>query len=319
MAGGNFQWVPDFAAGVSRNHALSSRLRYASIASTKFVQFVRAEDNFGAHMGESVTIQRIRNTDEPNSAILSASGKIPIDQMAMSTKTITVSEFGRAVGYTRLTQLLANYDPENAIQKTLKKQMKLTVDTVAAAQFKAGKIRYAPQGASSGTFTTDGGSTSAIATSNLNVHHVKIIKDYMDDVIHVEPYEDDYFMGLCSVKSLRGVKDDSEFNSWRRYLQPGDPFYHGEAGMIELMRMIAVNHTRALARDKGTGSVLGECVFFGDDPVALAEVEPPQLLAGVPGDFGRQHAVAWYGVLAFGIVWDTANDGEARIVYVTSS
>ena len=36
-------------------------------------------------------------------------------------------------------------------------------------------------------------------------------------------------------------------------------------------------------------------------------------------DFGRNHAVAWYGILEFGIIWDTANAGEARIVHLTSS
>ena len=62
--------------------------------------------------------------------------------------------------------------------------------------------------------------------------------------------------------------------------------------MNENCRFIEVNPTNALANNKGTGSVLGEVVFFGDDPVALAEVEAPELLAGIPGDFGRQRAVA---------------------------
>ena len=316
---GNFQWIPDITSGVSRNHALSNKLRFASIAGTKFVQFTRPEPGYGANQGDTVTIQRIRNIAEPSSGVLSASGKIPVDTLAMSTKSITVSEFGRGVGYTRLVQLLSNYDPDNAIQKTLLKQMKLTIDTVAATQFKAAQIRYAPQSQTGGTFTTDGGSTSATATNNTTVQHVKIIRDYMQDTIHVEPYEGDYYMALCSVKASRGVKDDPEFHSWRQYLEPGDAFYHGEIGMIENCRFIEVNHTNALANNKGTGSVLGEIVFFGDDPVALAEVEAPELLAGIPGDFGRQRAVAWFGVLAFGIIWDTSNDGEARIVYVTSS
>ncbi len=305
MAGGNFQWIPDVPSGVSRNHALSSDLRFASIARTKFVQFCRAEPGFGAHRGDTVTIQRVRNIAEPTTAVLSATGKIPVDTLAMSTKAITVSEFGRAVGYNRKVELLATFDPENAIQKSLLKQMKLTIDTVAATQFKAAQIRYGPTSQTGGTFTTDGGSTAQTATNNLTVQHVKIIRDYMQETIHVEPYEGDYYMALAAVKATRGVKDDPEFHSWRQYLQPGDAFFHGEVGMIENIRFIEVNHTNALSSTKGTGSVLGETVFFGADPVALAEVEAPELLAGIPGDFGRQRAVAWFGVLAFGIVWDT--------------
>jgi hypothetical protein len=44
----------------------------------------------------------------------------------------------------------------------------------------------------------------------------------------------------------------------------------------------------------------------------------PELRAAIPGDFGRQKAVAWYGILDFGVIWDTANPGEAKIVHVTS-
>jgi hypothetical protein len=65
--------------------------------------------------------------------------------------------------------------------------------------------------------------------------------------------------------------------------------------------------------------VLGEGVVFGEDGVVLAEAMTPELRAAIPGDFGRSKAVAWYGILEFGIVWDTGNAGEARIVHVSST
>jgi len=64
--------------------------------------------------------------------------------------------------------------------------------------------------------------------------------------------------------------------------------------------------------------VLGESIFFGQDSVAMAEVLTPELRAAMPADFGRSKAVAWYGILEFGMIWDTANAGEARVVHVTS-
>ena len=315
----NFGWSTDVTSGVSRNHAISGKLRYASIAQTRMVQFCRPEEGFSEHMGDTLTIQRIRNTATPTSSVLTQTGKIPIDTLAMSTKSITVSEFGRAIGFNRYAQILLNFDLEDPIQKTLMKQMKLTIDTVAATQFKQAKIRYAPLTSQTGQFTTDGGATSAVALVNLNVSHVQAIYDYMQDTIHVDPYEGDYYMCLASIKSCRGIKRDTEWQNWRNYLEPDLAFYNGEIGMIEQTRFIAVNHLGALTNNKGTNGVLGEAVFFGDDPVAIAEVQPPELLMGMPSDFGRKRAIAWNGILAFGIVWDTANDGEARIVYVTSS
>ena len=80
-----------------------------------------------------------------------------------------------------------------------------------------------------------------------------------------------------------------------------------------------MNHTNALSGSKGSGSVLGEALIFGDDAVTMAIVEDPELRAAIPADFGREKAVAWYGVLEFGLVWDTSSDGEARVIRVTSA
>lgn len=315
----NFQWSGSITAGVSRNHALSSDLRFASIAETLVLQFARTEPGFGANQGESVTIQRVRNIAEPTSAVLSQSGKIPVDQMAMSTKTITVTEFGRAVGFTRLAQLLNKFDPENAIQKSLKKQMKLTLDTVAGTAIKNGMIRFGPTSAVGGTFTTDAGVTSVTGTNNMTVAHVKLIRDYMRKSLHVDPYQGQAYMALVSTKACRGVKDDPEFHSWRQYLRPGEVFFNAEVGEIEKCRFIEIDHDNVLT-ERGTGSAVGEAVFFGDDVLALAEVEAPELRMAIPGDFSRQHAIAWYGVLGMAGTWsDSANDGEARSVYFTSS
>ncbi|MDH5666558.1 MAG: hypothetical protein OEY86_00925 [Nitrospira sp.] len=316
---GNFQWTPDISAGVSRNHALSSELRFASIAETLVVQFAKPEPGFGPHQGDTVTIQRIRNTAEPTSAILSQAGKVPIDPLAMSTRSITVNEFGRGIGYTQKVQLLNKFDPENAIQKTLKKQMKSTIDTVAGAAVKNGQIRFGPTSAIAGTFTTDAGVTSVTGTHNMTVAHVKLIRDYMRKTLHVDPYQGQVYMVLASTKACRGVKDDPEFHSWRQYLRPGDVFFNAEVGEIEKCRFVEIDHDNVLT-ERGTNSAVGEAVFFGDDILALAEVEAPELRAAIAADFGRQHAVAWYGLLGFANTWgDSASDGEARSVYFTSS
>jgi len=314
-----FSWVPDWPSGVMRNNALSKKLRYAAIADCKFMQFVKPEPGYGQRMGDTITIPRVRNTAEPTSALLDRSSKIPIDTMAVSQRAITVAEYGRGIEYTEETQLLAEFEPEDMIQKTLKKQMKLTLDTVCSAAFKACQIRYAPQSPVGGTFTTDAGVTTATATVNVTVAHMKVIRDYLTDTIHAEPYENDRYMCLASTKALRGLKDDPEFLNWRQYIEPQMAFYKGEVGEIESIRFVEVNHTNALANNKGTGSVLGEMLIFGDEPVVAAEVKSPELRAAIPGDFGRSRAIAWYGLLAFGEVWNTANDGEARIIYVTSS
>jgi N4-gp56 family major capsid protein len=294
-------------------------MRKASIAETKALQFIKAEPGFGRKMGETITISRARNITVPGSAILPRNGKIPVDQMPLAQTQITLQKFGRAVEFDEDTVVLSYFDPNDFIQGALMKQMKLSLDGTAFGSFKGCQIRYAPQSAVGGTFTTDAGSTPATATFNVGVSHLKIIRDYLAATIHCEPYEGDDWIGLAATKALRGVKDDPEFMAWRQYIQPEMAFYRGEAGMVEHIRLVEIVYGSGLAGNKGTGSVLGEMVIFGNDPVVMIEAVTPELRRAIPGNYGLQHSIAWYGMLNFGEVWDTANDVEARIIYVTSS
>lgn len=309
------KWIPDMPSGVLRNSALSKKLRYASIAETKGMQFIKPVDGFGRHQGETVTIPRVRNISEPTSAVLGRNQKIPVDRVTLSTTSITVSKFGRAVEYDEETELLSRFDPKDYVQKSLIKVMKLTLDTVVFTAFKTCLIKWSPTSANTSSVATNG--TAGTATANYNVWQAKQIRDYLAATLHTEPYEGDDYIGLFATKALRGVKDDPEFSDWRRYIQPEMAFYRGEAGMVEHIRHIEVTHTNALSNTKGTGSVLGEGLVFGSEPVLMAEVLTPELRAAIPGNFGLEKSVAWYGMLAFGLTWDTANDGEANVIHVT--
>ena len=311
------KWVPDMPSGVLRNRALSRKLRYASIAQTKGLQFVEPVDGFGRHQGDTVTIPRVRNISQPTSSVLGRNQKIPIDRVSLSTTSITVSKYGRGVEYDEETELLSYFNPKDYIQRSLMKVMKQAIDGVVFTTFKSCQIKWAPTSSNTATVTTNG--TPATATANYGVWHAKQIRDYMASTIHCDPYEGDDWIALAATKALRGIKDDPEFIDWRRYLDPGMAFYKGEAGSIEHIRHIEITHGNALSGSKGTGSVLGEVVVFGEEPVLMAEVLTPELRAAIPGNFGLERAVAWFGMLAFGETWDTSNDGEARIIHVTSA
>src|SRR3990167_467828 len=315
-----FTWELDVADGVLKNHMLSGKVREAAIAGTKFMQFVQPEPGYGRAKGDSVTLTRIRNIVEPTTARIGERERIPIDTFAQSSVTITVAEWGRGVEYTHKSQLLSHYDREDKIQKKLRQQLQLVLDTACAAAFKTAGICYIPTTLSGGVFDTDG-TPSTTALQNLTVAHVKVIRDYLADTIHCPGVDGGVqFVCLASTKALRGVKNDPEWSDWRKYIQPDQAFFKGEIGMIENIRFVEVNHTNALANNKGSGGILGEAVFFGDDAVTMVVAEDTELRAAIPGDFGREKAVAWYGVLEFGSVWGTsASDGEARIIRLTSA
>lgn len=311
-------WVSDGPSGVYKNHDLSSKLRLAAIKQAKFMQFVKPEEGYGKKKGESVTITRVSNITVPTSDVLSELNRVPEDSISLSTQAVTVSERGRAIPYTSLSQDLSAYDIENAIQKKLKDQLSLSMDKAAATAFKAGKILAVPTGVSATTFETDG-SVSNAATSNLNMYHVESIRDYMFSTLNIAPYMGDDYVAIIVTQAKRGLMRDPSWVDWKKYTDPEAKF-NGEIGRIENIRFIETNNTSSLSANLGTGSVLGEGVFFGEDPVVMAVAEDPHLRAKESEDYGRSKGVAWYGIYGFGQIWsDSANAGEARVVYMTST
>lgn len=310
-----FQWQFDAPTGTYKQHAMSRKLFEKALEESVFMDHVQPIESFGKRMGENVTLTRLSQLTEPTSADLTEGERIPEDSYSISTTSITVTEIGRSVPYTSLADDLSFFDIENPIQKALKNQMKLVLDTKAATVFKQAKIKYIPTGLTSSTTDTDG-TASTSATANMNVYHLEELRDLMYDTYLIPPIGDDY-TGIFRTLALRGIKRDPAWEEWHKYTDPSAK-YNGEVGRIESIRMIETNHANALGKI-GTSSVLGEGVVFGEDAVAMAEAQTPELRAAMPEDFGRSKAVAWYGILEFGLIWDTANAGEARVVHVASS
>lgn len=311
-------WVHDAPTGVYKNHDLSAKIRMAAIKEAKFMQFVKPEEGYGKKKGESVTITRVSNVTVPSSDVLSETNRIPEDSLSLSTQAITVSERGRAIPYTSLSLDLASFDLENAIQKKLRDQLKLSMDISAASAFKEGKILAIPTGVSETTFETDGAASNT-AASNLNMYHVESIRDYMFSDLNIAPYSGDDYICIMITQAKRGLMRDPAWVDWKKYTDPAAKF-NGEVGRIENIRFVETNHTSALSNNLGTGDVMGEAVFFGEDPVVMGVVEDPHLRAKESEDYGRSKGVAWYGIYGFGQIWkDSANAGEARVVYMTSA
>ena len=313
----SYSWS-ESPSGVYKSHELSSDLRVAAIAQTRFMQWVDTVPGYGKKKGDTVTLTRVANMSQPSSDALSEEELIPESTFSLSTEAVTVAEHGRAVPYTSLVDDLSKYDINNAIQKKLRDMLALSLDSGAATAFKAGQVKCIPAGLSTATFDTDG-TASTTAQVNIAYYHVEQIRDYMFSTLHIEPYMDGDYMVAAATKACRGIKSDPKFDDWNKYTNR-EAKMKGEIGKIEGCRFVEINNTSALSGSQGNGSVLGECVFFGDAPVYMAVVQDPELRAKESGDYGRSKGVAWYGIYAFKQVWsDSATAGEAKVVHVTSA
>ena len=311
-----YTWTFDAPTGTYKNHTLSEKLYESALEDAVFMDHVISLPALGKRRGESVTITRVKALTVPNDASLAETDPIPEDELIMTTTPITVKEWGRAVPFTSLSDDLSKFDINNAVQKALRNQLRLVLDAAAASAFKKAKVKYVPTGTSTNNITTNG-IPGATAGSNLNFFHVEEIRDYMYDTLLVPPLKGDEYIGIFRTLGLRGLKRDANWVEWHKYTDPSAKF-NGEVGKIEGIRFIETNHSRALGK-VGTGSVLGEGVVFGDDAVAMVEVLTPELRVKIPTNYGRGQGVAWYGIFEFGVIWDTGNAGEAKIVHVTSA
>ncbi|MFH1952576.1 MAG: N4-gp56 family major capsid protein [Pseudomonadota bacterium] len=320
--GTTFTWNLDAEAGVYKNHHISGQLLKVAARDFKFVPFTSKEDSYGKGKGESITLIYYKPLTQPTSAQLEEETRIPIDQLTSGKQNITIKEWGRGVEYTDLAKQLSKFSPGEAAQAALIDQLKEAMDNAAATEFTGtdAKLCYIPTSLTGGTMDTDGTASTA-ATVNVTKHHISAIRDYMIKDIHCPFFDGEHYMGLMSTKALRGLRDDKVIEAWNLYLRKGDHIYKGEIGQIENVRFIEVTNDTALSNSAGTGSVLGEGVIFGKDAVARIEIEFPHLRAqpNYTADFGRRHAVAWYGTVAFGVKFPTATDREARIIRITSS
>ena len=317
-----FTWTFDAATGVYKNHALSGQLLKVAARAFKFVPFTKKEDSYGKGMGESITLIYYKPLTDPTSAQLEEHTRVPIDQLTMGKKQITIKEWGRGVEYTDLAKQLSKFNPKDGAQEALMDQMNQAMDVAAAVEFVGtdAKICFIPTSLTGGTWDIDG-TPDTEATVNLTKHHLSAIRDYMLKDLHVPFYEGEHFIGLMSTKALRGLRSDKCIEAWNLYLRKGDIIYRGEIGQVESVRMVEVTNESALSNSVGASNVLGEAVIFGKDAVARIEIEFPHLRAqpNYQGDFGRRHAVAWYGTVAFGVKFPVATDRLAKIVRITSS
>src|SRR3990167_8480233 len=99
---------------------------------------------------------------------------------------------------------------------------------------------------------------------------------------------------VASSNSIRGLYD---FFEAKAQLTTIAPLYIGEVGRYYGCRF--VEETNFLSNTDGSSGLYGEAAFFGADAVREGVAIPEEIRVGIPTDFGRDQAIAWYALLGF--------------------
>jgi N4-gp56 family major capsid protein len=304
-------WQYDAPSNTYKNFVLSSKIRRQAISDTQFMKFLTPEPGYGRKKGESVTITRILKL--PLATRVGETDRLPSGRPPIETKQVKVSEWGFKIPVTDFEKNLTFYDIMNPFQATLRDQIELTMDVMAASALKLTPIKYVPLAA--GASISTNGTPSGTSDQNLSVANLREIHDYLHDNLKTPYYKNGNYVGILSTKAARGIKNDPEYKDWQAPTS-SEPLMNGELKSIEGFTLIETNNMDALARLAGASTTTGEAMFFGADAAGMLEVQSPEIRMGVPDDLGRFQDVGWVGVLDAFLVWETA--ALARAIHVTS-
>ena len=305
-------WKFDAPTGTYRNFTLSRDLRREAIADAQFMKFMRAEPGFGKQKGESVTITRILQL--PLASRVGELDRLPSGRPAIETKQVGVSQWGFKIPMTEFEQNLGAFNLMNPFQQSLRDQISLTMDVMAATALKLTPVKYVPT-SSGGTFSTNS-TPATLSDRNLGVQDLRRIYDRLSDDLRVPKYRNGKYVGILSTKAARGLKNDPEYKDW---IAPtsSQPLMTGQLKDIEGFALFESNHHSALAQLVGSSTTTGEAVFFGADAGGLVRVQDPEIRAGQPEELGTFREVGWVGTIEAFLVWERAS--LARVIHLSST
>jgi N4-gp56 family major capsid protein len=302
--------------GFFTNNQLSSQLRYKAQTMQKFRQFCDIESAAGTNRGNKVFFDKISNISTAGGTLIETD-TIPKRNYTITQGTLTMTEYGNSVPYTQKVKTLADIAVPETIKTVLQNDMRVVLDSAAATQFMTNDYIATITNTATTTFGT-AGTALATAGANMSDKNVRDIVDRMKTLL-IPRREDDNYVCVASTNSIRGLYD---FFEAKAQLTTIDPLYRGEVGRYYGCRF--VEETNFLSNAKGSNGLYGQACFFGADAVREGIAIPEEIRIGIPTDFGRDQAIAWYALLGFQQVWSFGgvvagqNDGQTRIITVDS-
>lgn len=318
----------DIGAGILANHQISDQILEVALGECKIVPYTHDHGfGFKKNAGETVNLFHVNRLPDAADATLEEEGQIPMRMLSFGKRSLTLTEHGEGLQFSAKLQELSKFRPDPIMRKELASSLERSLDTEAARDgFMSAdvKICYSPTSLTGGVWSVTG-AAGAVATSPLQAAHVKKISAYMRDTIHAPFYKGskgagEHYVCLSCNTNIENLLLDSEVRQWQQFMQAGGMLYKGEMCEVAKIKFIEINRAMALANLSGTSTVLGEAVVFGDEAVARIEAVTPHLRLNpnFGGRFATMMAMAWWGIYAFGPVWDSASDGKAKMVKIIS-
>jgi len=296
-------WQTNALGGFMFSVNLSRKLRTALQPMVRFRQFCDAREAFGLGKGDQFN-WNVYSDVAVQGGQLAETATMPESNYTITQATLTITEFGNSVPYTKKLDDLSEHPVTEVIHKVLKNDARKVLDSSANAQFELTPIRVVGDSATTISVTENGIPSGAPAQEFLT-QHGKLIADEMAER-DIPTFDGNNYMAIARPSTLRALKDELE--AIHQFVSEGwYVIMNGEKGRYEGIRYTEQTNIA----DEGWTNSDG-IFFFGADTVVEAFAIPEEIRGKIPTDFGRSRGIAWYAELGYGLVHTLA--AEARIL-----
>ena len=313
-------WATNSLGGFFYSQNLSKELREALQPMSRFRQFCDVGDAIGKGKGQTWTWDVVSDVSAAGGT-LTETNTMPETQFTITQGTLTVTEYGNSVPYSGKLEDLSQFAVRKPVMQALRNDSNKVLDKAVYAQLYLTSLRVVPSGGTSTsavTLTTNGTATlsNVVAYNNL---HAKAIVDTMKER-NIPAYVGDDYMAIAWPSTLRTFKNNLE--TIHQYTESGIKLiFNGEIGRYENVRYTEqTNVSKGITSTGSSGTAWGgaasDWIFFiGEDAAMEGIVDPLEMRAKIPTDYGRSKGVAWYSLEGFGLTHTTAMGADqARVV-----
>lgn len=286
----------------------SNDILFEAVGIMKFLDFAVVKTELGRDAGQTVTFTKYDNITRGGALVEQTD--LVSKAMSASQISITVTEYGNAVGVREKLLQVAWHDTLSTAAKLLGRDYAVVTDlflrdTVLAA----------------GTNLLYGGGAAAMAAMDgaADYFDVEIVREAVEllQTANAPKFNGDYYICFIHPHQAAYLKRDPDWVAANNYANTRRLF-NGEIGRWEDVIFISTTHMNngavgvsdpayELALINGaTGGlnpahVYRSCIL-GDNAFGYAQGLPVELRDNGVQDFGRKHALAWYSIMGAGLI-----------------
>lgn len=283
----------------------SAEIWFSALPILKFDQFTTKKTELGVQPGRTIQIPKYGSIKRGGK--LTEGVRMKTQGMSLSSKAISVDEYGNAVGFSEYLLQTSFYDQLSAASLLLGRDMAIVLDLV---------LRDAAVSATGVVYGGHKGARNLVTAAD--VFDTQAIKDAVEtlETANAPKWAADHYICFIHPHQARGLRDDNDWTNAALYSGAAQ-IYTGEIGRYDDVRFVSttvmpngangaqdsvtgdytdVGYAAALAGAGAGGINVYQAVMFGEYSVGHATALPVELRDNGVEDFGREHGLAWYAI-----------------------